>query len=87
MRIQHGFLNTGNAEVILTGGFHILNSSELLFGKGTLRSIKTFPGDEGFVESQWEEELPPGKYTVLITFELGPDAQEAIVREFQFEVP
>ncbi len=87
LKIRHGFVNTGNAEVVLTGTFHILNESNLLVGKGTLRTLKTFPGEKAFMETSWEQSLPAGRYKMLLTFELGPDSQEAVVREINFEVP
>lgn len=86
MKVRHGFQNTGNAEVILTGNFHILDEAGALAGKGTLKTLKTFPGEAGVTETTWYEPLPPGHYALLFTFELGPDAQDAIVREEEFDV-
>lgn len=87
MRIRHEFRNTGNAEVVLTGSFHVLDPEGLLVGKGTLKTLKTFPGEAGAIESTWNTTLPKGRYTALITFELGPDAETAIVKELEFVVP
>ena len=86
MKIRHEFKNTGNAEVVLTGSFHILDSQNLLTGKGTLRTLKTFPGETGVAETTWGENLPPGRYKVMITFELGPDADQVIVRDFPLDI-
>lgn len=87
LRIQHEFKNTGNAEVVLTGSFHVLDPEGLLVGKGSLKILKTFPGESAFAESPWNATLPKGRYTALITFELGPDAETAVVRELEFDVP
>lgn len=87
LSIRYGFLNTGNAEVVLTGTFHILNAENLLLGKGGIGTLKTFPGEKGYAEAVWDQTLPPGRYTLLLSMELGPDAREAIVREFSFSVP
>ena len=86
MRIRHEFRNTGNAEVVLTGSFHIMDPQGLLVGKGLLRLLKTFPGETGAMESTWNSSLPKGHYTALITFELGPDAETAVVKELEFDV-
>lgn len=86
MKIRHEFKNTGNAEIWLTGSFHILDPAGLLVGKGTLRTLKTFPGETGVSETTWQEDLPPGRYKVMITLELGPDAEQVIVREFPLDV-
>jgi hypothetical protein len=86
MRIRHAFKNTGNAEVVLTGSFHIMDSQGLLVGKSMLKLLKTFPGETGVMESAWNSSLPEGRYTALITFELGPDAETAVVKELEFDV-
>ena len=86
MTIRHEFKNTGNAEVVLTGNFHVMDEKGLLAGKGTLRTLKTFPGELGVAETTWAEALPPGRYKVMVTFELGPDAEQVIVREFPLEI-
>lgn len=86
MTIRHEFKNTGNAEVVLAGSFHFLDEKNLLAGKGTLRALKTFPGETGVAETTWAEELSPGLYKVMVTFELGPDAEQVIVREFPLEI-
>ena len=86
MTIRHEFKNTGNAEVVLAGSFHVLDEKNLLAGKGTLRTLKTFPGETGIAETTWAEDLPPGRYKVMLTFELGPDAEQVIVREFPLEI-
>lgn len=87
MRIRHAFRNTGNAEVVLTGSFHIMDSEGLLVGKSLLKLLKTFPGETGAMESTWNSSLPKGRYTALFTFELGPDAETAVVKDLEFDVP
>lgn len=86
LTIRHEFKNTGNAEVVLAGNFHLLDEKNLLAGKGALRMLKTFPGETGLAETTWAEELPPGRYKLMVTFELGPDAEQVIVREFPLEI-
>ena len=86
MKIRHQFKNTGNAEIWLAGSFHILDEQGLLAGKGTLRTLKTFPGETGLSETVWQEALPPGRYKLMVTFELGPNADQVIVREVPLEI-
>ena len=87
LKIRYGFRNTGNAEVVLTGDFHLLDDHELLQGKGSMAVLKTFPGEKAFAETVWDQSLPPGHYTLMLTLELGPEAEEVIVRELKFTVP
>ncbi|PIQ82147.1 MAG: hypothetical protein COV76_05260 [Candidatus Omnitrophica bacterium CG11_big_fil_rev_8_21_14_0_20_64_10] len=87
MRVLYGFRNTGNAEVVVAASYHILDGQGRMAGNGALRTMKSFPGDAGKAETTLTDALAPGKYTMLITFELGPDSTEAIVRELEFEVP
>jgi hypothetical protein len=86
MKIRYLFENTGNAETVLTGTFHVLDAQNILVGKGSLQTVKTFPGERAGAETLWAQRLPRGRYTALLTFELGPDPEEAIVRELAFEV-
>ncbi len=86
MKLRYEFANTGNAEVVLDGSFHVLDEEGLLAGKGALKTLKSFPGEQGFGETAWDHPLEPGKYTLLATFEMGPDATDAIVRELEFEI-
>ncbi len=86
MKIRHQFKNTGNAEIWLTGNFHILDEQGLLAGKGTLKTLKTFPGESGFSETVWQDALAPGRYKLMVTFELGPNADQVIVREVPLEI-
>lgn len=86
LKVRHEFKNAGNAEIVLTGNFHVMDPNGLLVGKGTLRTLKTFPQETGLAETTWQEELPPGRYTLMITFELGPDAEQVIVREIPLEI-
>lgn len=82
--LRYQFSNTGNADILLSGTFHILDEGKLMAGKGDLQPLRTFPGDQGAAETSWSGSLAPGKYQLVATFELGPDAQEVIVKEIAF---
>jgi len=86
LSFRYEFKNTGNADIRLTGSFHILDAEGNLVGKGGTVTLHTFPGGGGIGETSWKGEILPGHYTLLVTFELGPNATEAIVRELEFDV-
>lgn len=85
--LRYNFKNTGNADIDLTGSFHIIDSKGNLAAKNTIKGMKTFPGDQGFGETEWKGDLAPGHYSILLTFELGPDATESVVKELPFDIP
>ncbi len=80
------FKNAGNADILVEGSFYILDQNNALVAKQNLNAIRTFPGDQGSSETVWEGQLPPGKYRLVASFELGPDTVEVIVREAEFTV-
>ena len=84
--LQYEFKNTGNTDVLLTGHFHIMDDTKALVSKGDLTPIRTFPGDQGIAQTEWTGVLVPGTYQLVITMELGPDAQEVIVREIPLKI-
>lgn len=86
LRILYVFKNSGNADILITGTFYVLDQTKALVAKGDLTPLRTFPGDEGGSETEWTGTLPPGSYRLVVTFELGPDAQEVIVKELDFTV-
>lgn len=86
LRILYVFKNSGNADILITGTFYVLDQKKTLVAKGDLTPLRTFPGDEGGSETEWTGTLPQGAYHLVVTFELGPDAQEVIVKELDFTV-
>lgn len=86
LTIQYEFQNRGNTDILLTGSFHILDANSALAGKGELQPIRTFPGDRGMAETQWTGSLTPGQYELVLTFEIGPDAEEVIVKELPITI-
>ncbi len=84
--VQYEFKNTGNTDILLSGHFHIMDSQKALMTKGDLTPIRTFPGDQGIAQTEWAGVLAPGAYQLVITMELGPDAQEVIVKEIPLTI-
>ena len=87
LKLLYVFENTGNADVLVSGTFYVLDANKTLVAKGDLEPIRTFPGDKGYGETAWETTLPSGTYQLVVTFELGPGTQEVIVKELQFSIP
>ncbi len=88
LKIHYAFKNTGNTDVLITGTFYILDSSKTLVTKGDLKTIRMFPGDEGSSETESAATtLSSGKYQLVVSFELGPNAREVIVKELEFSIP
>ena len=84
--IGYEFKNTGNTDILLTGSFFILDGQKALVGKGELKSIRTFPMDQGIAVTEWAGFLEPGQYEIFLNIEIGPDAEEVIVKDFPFTV-
>jgi hypothetical protein len=59
--------NRGNAQARVRGSFAILNSSGVLAGRGAIKEKKYLPDQRKMLETGWAGELPPGKYTTVIT--------------------
>ena len=86
LKIGYKFQNTGNADIELTGNFHLLDSRGNLAGKGPITTFRTFPGETSRADTTWVGDLAPGHYTAVVTFELGPNSTEALVKEIEFDV-
>ena len=87
MTIRYSFENLGNADILVSGTFYILDQNKALVAKDNLDSIRTFPSDKGLGKTQWKGILKPGQYHLVATFELGPDTEEVIVKETDFAIP
>jgi hypothetical protein len=67
LALQLEVLNRGNAHARVRGSFAILNSSGVLAGRGAIKDKKYLPDQRKTLETAWAGELPPGKYTAVIT--------------------
>lgn len=86
LKISYVFRNTGNADILISGTFYILDQNKALMTKENLKPIRTFPGDEGIGETEWVGSLAPGRYQLVVTFELGPGTQEVVVKELELSI-
>jgi hypothetical protein len=77
LALQLDIRNRGNAHARVHGAFAILDGSRALAGRGTLNDLRYLPGQRKLLETSWAGELPPGKYTAVITLSydrVGRDA-------------
>lgn len=86
LSMTYQFENTGNVDILLEGSFYVLGAKNALAAKGRINTLRTFPGDRGGSMTEWEGALDAGHYHLVASFELGPDGQEVVVREADFEV-
>lgn len=67
LAIQLDVRHRGNAHARVRGSFAILNSFGVLAGRGSIKEKKYLPDQRKLLETGWAGELPPGKYTAVIT--------------------
>ena len=65
--VELDLLNRSTAHVRVRGSFAILNYSGDLVGRGTIPEKRYLPGQHNTLRTEWAGELPPGKYTSVIT--------------------
>ena len=59
--------NGGTAHVFVHGAFAILSSTGVLVGRGAIQEKRYLPGQRSMLQTGWAGELPPGRYTSVIT--------------------
>lgn len=77
--------NGGTAHVFVRGAFAILNSTGALVGRGAIQEKRYLPGQRSILQSGWAGELPPGRYTSVIT--LTYDRAGAEPASLVYELP
>lgn len=89
LAIQLDVRNRSTAHVRLRGAFAILNASGSLVGRGAIAEKRYLPDQRDFLAGGWAGELPPGKYTCVVTLSYDRAGMEAasVVHELTFTVP
>jgi hypothetical protein len=67
LEIQLDVRNRSTTHARVRGAFAILNASGGLAGRGTIEEKRYLPGQRNNLRAGWSGELPPGKYTSVIT--------------------
>jgi hypothetical protein len=88
LEINLDLRNRGTAHAKVRGSFAILNSSGALVGRGNIDEKRYLPTQRDFIKSTWAGDLPPGKYTCLITLTYNRVGLEptSLVYELPFTV-
>ena len=81
--------NRSTAHVRVRGAFAVLNSSGALAGRGTIQEKRYLPGQRNILRTGWASELPPGRYTFVITLSYDRVGTEpaTLVYELPLVVP
>ena len=74
--IQSDFRNTGNVDITCGGSFHIMDKEGIIYARGEFNNVYTFPGDSAKLTSIWKEQVPKGKYNLVLTINLGKALEE-----------
>jgi len=91
--IQADLKNTGNTYIIAYGTYHIMDNKGIVYARGEFNKVYTFAGDTAKLIATWKEGLPKGKYSAVLTVDIGKGQEEAgldrgpvIVKEAQIEI-
>lgn len=85
--------NVGNADIKVSGSFHIQGQDGKIHARGKFNDVYALPGDSAKINAAWKEILPKGSYSLVITLSLGKAADETgsgrtpvITKETQLEI-
>ncbi|MFA5115350.1 MAG: hypothetical protein WC469_04730 [Candidatus Omnitrophota bacterium] len=70
-----GLKNTGNADALTSGTFHILDNNGKIITRGKFRNNYTMPGDKTELKGEYKNALPKGKYDLVFTLRLSGGAE------------
>ena len=78
------FKNTGNVDVIASGVFAIMDKTGRVRGRGKINDLYALPGDNARLKGIWRESLPAGKYTFVLTLDLGLAGHKSVFEKGPF---
>lgn len=78
-RLDMGFLNEGEVIVIAKATYYIMDSRGMAIDRGEIETFYLPPKERFPLSIEMNKTLAPGKYTIILTFDLGEG--EVIVRE------
>ena len=84
LSLSFSFTNTGNVVIRPKAYFNIVDEAGRYFGRGEFNQLYTSPGRSGSAKAEWSGSLPPGRYTVVLTVEVG--ASDVLVMEQPLQV-
>lgn len=80
--VRGEFLNQGNVNVISKGSFYVIDEEGRVFDRGRLNDIYISPQDKAPFSLSLAPGIPPGRYTLITTFDL--EEGDILVREMDF---
>lgn len=93
LEISLDLKNTGNVDITCAGTFHIMDRRGMILARGELENIYLFPQDKTKLNAYWSGALSKGKYSLVITIDIGKALEEArlgrgpvIIKEAEIEI-
>ena len=91
--INLDFQNSGNVDITTKGLFDIMDNQGMVYARGEFNDTYTFAGSTAGLSASWGEIIPKGKYSLILTFDLGRASREAgmaggpvIAKEAEIEI-
>ncbi|HEX7284945.1 MAG TPA: hypothetical protein VF532_02120, partial [Candidatus Angelobacter sp.] len=84
MKITQWLANTGTEPALPEGTAAILNAKGALVGKATFAPERLLPGERREFTAEYPEQLPPGDYRVLCSFQFEG---KTLTTQAEFKVP
>jgi hypothetical protein len=78
--------NTGNSDITTESQFDIMDEQGVVYSRGAFNNLYTLPGDSGKLSASLKEKLPAGKYSLVMTFNLGKAQKEVDLPDGPVEV-
>ena len=74
--IELDFKNTGNSDITCAGTFNIIDKEGMVFARGEFNDAYTFSGNRAKLTATCKDNIPKGKYDLVLTFNLGKALEE-----------
>jgi len=68
--------NTGNVDITSATTYHIMDKNGLIHARGEFNEAYTLPGDNVRLAAAWDEPIPSGKYTLVVTSDIGKGLED-----------
>ena len=91
--ITVNFTNVGNVDIPVEANFFIIDEKGMVYTRGDFNEIYTLPQNTALLTSYWKEQIPKGKYDLILTVDISRALKEAglgevpaITKEAQIEI-
>ena len=79
LTIKLDFKNIGNTDITTSSSYNIIDRKGMVYARGVFNDLYSFPGDSGKLIAVWKNDIPKGRYDLVMTFNLGKALEEANV--------